>query len=282
MKRYSTNLVVLFLSLYSFSFADSPVTVYTPNGSAVSAWIMTESSIATRTYLDADISQTYPNATLILTYDGFSSTRRFNCHGYAWYMSELSVPLSSPRWIGYYANNTDEHDYWLDGSYVQIPSNFYPAKVSWSAGDHSAVTTSVEGWFISKWNEYPLVRHRWDDTPFGNTSLKYYVDADLIVSATVKNSSTSQLIPGSINFYAFNGSTRFTYGNLGPPQNTSTISLPLGNYKLEAYIAPVGITSLLVSVNGGTPFVVSGSLSSGVVIGNYNVTNGFHIEVQPN
>ena len=65
--------------------------------------------------------------------------------------------------------------YITDGSYVEVTQETYPGKVFWASGDHSAITTEQTGWFISKWNEYPLMKHRWDDSPYGTSNLKYYV-----------------------------------------------------------------------------------------------------------
>ena len=61
-----------------------------------------------------------------------------------------------------------------DGSYTQVASETYPGKVYWGSGDHSAVTTSQSGVFISKWNEYPLMRHAKNYSPYGSSNLKYY------------------------------------------------------------------------------------------------------------
>jgi hypothetical protein len=46
-----------------------------------------------------------------------------------------------------------------DGSYTQVSQQIYPGKVSWASENHSAVTTSQQGVFISKWGECPLMQH---------------------------------------------------------------------------------------------------------------------------
>jgi hypothetical protein len=144
--------------------------IYTPIGSPVVTWLTCEASTASRVFYDDYFSNAYPNAEMIIVYDGLSSTRKFNCHGYAW----LRVEQNIDRWIGY-EYSTDEDIYMTDGSYFEVSQETYPGKVSWANGaDHSAITTEQQGWFISKWNEYPLFRHRWDDTPYGE-DLKYYV-----------------------------------------------------------------------------------------------------------
>lgn len=40
--------------------------------------------------------------------------------------------------------------------------------------DHSAVTTAQQGVYISKWNEWPLMQHAWNYSPYGTSNLKYY------------------------------------------------------------------------------------------------------------
>jgi hypothetical protein len=54
--------------------------IYTPNGSPVVTFLMCESSLQTRQGFDSYFAQAYPNATQIITYDGLSATRKFNCH----------------------------------------------------------------------------------------------------------------------------------------------------------------------------------------------------------
>ncbi len=174
MKRFI--LFIFSVCTFSLVFAqDKRADVKTPNGNDVVAWITEESSVPTRIYLDKECKKAYPNAEPIITYDGFSSSRRFNCHGYAWHMSELTQPLSNPRWIGYEPNNVDEHIYWKDSSYVKTSPLVHPCKISWSSGDHSAISTSEQGWVISKWCDMPLMKHKIADSPYGGSNLNYYV-----------------------------------------------------------------------------------------------------------
>ncbi len=109
-------------------------------------------------------------------------------------MSENSSVLSNPRWIG---NGSISHEdiYMSDGSYVQVANEMYPGKVSWPGtnvnNDHSAITTSQSGVFISKWGNKPWMEHDWDDQPYGTTGLKYYVSTDISGSSSVLcNNST--------------------------------------------------------------------------------------------
>ena len=87
-----------------------------------------------------------------------------------------------------------------DGSYVQVSQATYPGKVFWgreSNGDHSAVTTSQQGILISKWNEWPLMQHAWNYSPFGTSNLKYYVKAPIITGP-------SSVCPGTTGVFTVN------------------------------------------------------------------------------
>lgn len=177
-----TNFIIVCI-LFTFNIysQDQQNDVKTPNYSNVVAYVTYESSDATREYFDFYFKTRYPNAEAIDTYPAtddpdiyYSSSRRFNCHGYAWYMmSSEGSGLNDPRWIGYYYT-TDEDIFMTDGSYTEVQNEVYPGKVSWASGDHSAISTSETGRYISKWNEYPLMEHDWDDSPFGTQNLKYY------------------------------------------------------------------------------------------------------------
>ena len=167
--------------------------IYTPMCKEVVTFLMCESSTSTRSYWDTYFKSNYPKATQIKTYDGYSSTRRFNCHGYAW----LRVEQGIDRWIGTGWSNDiykPEQIYMTDGSYIFISQETYPGKVSWASGDHTAVTTAVQGTLISKWNEFPLMQHAWNYSPYGTSNLKYYVKC--LTSYSNKTVTTNTTIYG--------------------------------------------------------------------------------------
>gem|GEM_PF-884656 len=150
--------------------------IYTPKGSPVVTFLMCESSIEKRKSLDQYYAQRYPNAVQIKTYALCSSTRKFNCHGYAW----LRVEQNIDRWIGTGWSDDvvdPENIYISDSSYTEVSQETYPGKVFWASGDHTAITTEQQGIFISKWNEWPLMKHAWNYSPFGSNNLKYYQKA---------------------------------------------------------------------------------------------------------
>lgn len=135
----------------------------------------------------------------------------------------------SPRWIGYYYS-TDEDVYMTDGSYVEVCNEMYPGKVSWASDDHSASTTPTPGRFISKWGQAPLLEHAWNDTPYNNSSLKYYVSTDISGSASELCSGTRTLTARNISGASYTWSV-----------NTNLLSIVSGQ----------GTNQLTVQRNGG-------------------------------
>jgi len=144
--------------------------IFTPMGNLVYTMIQCEAPLEYRKSLDSYFCNLHPNAQPIITYDGVSSTRRFNCHGYAWIMVEYGVD----RWIQGIPTPWTEK-FIDDGSYIKVSQETYPGKVYWEGSTHSAITTEEPGWFISKWGEGPLFRHRYDDVyeEYG-TEFNYY------------------------------------------------------------------------------------------------------------
>ena len=168
----------------SFSASDTlKCDIRTPNNNQVITWAMSEAPLIVREgwdyYFIKSPKPCYPNAKPIKTYDNLSSTRKFNCHGYAW----LRVEQGIDRWIGY--GRTDlgepvdpEKAYMTDGSYTKVSQHVYPGKVYWGGAgeDHSAITTSHPDTVISKWNAWPLAKHYLNDNPFhGSSDLNYYI-----------------------------------------------------------------------------------------------------------
>lgn len=169
--------IIINLSILNILLSQQQSNVKTPisEENNVTAYVRGEASESQLEYWDNYYNLTYSNAIKIPTYgSSYSATQRFNCHGYAWYMTESGHGLDDPRWIGLY-EVTDEDIYMTDGSYVEVESAVWPGKVSWpSTMNHSAITTEQGGVWISKWGPCPLYKHNWDDSPFGSENLKYY------------------------------------------------------------------------------------------------------------
>ncbi|MCL1942866.1 MAG: T9SS type A sorting domain-containing protein [Candidatus Azobacteroides sp.] len=151
----------------------------------------------------------YPNAMII-----GNPTTTYNCHAYAWYVSEGGTP---PVWMGLTTNPTPI--YWNDGSYVETTERGNGLKVSYDnlpyngndMDNHSAITTAENGIFISKWGAYPLVRHTKDYTPYTYSSLHYF-----------KKNTPPLSLSGSATL-CLNSSATYTINNF-PPNATVTWS----------------------------------------------------------
>ena len=162
MTRSFLSLLLVFL-MGSAVQADYLGTVYTPNGSAVTVIVTTyELSSAQRASNDNYVATNYPNATLLR-----SSTRRYNCHSYAWY----STSSSNTRWMDTPGDDT----YWNDGSYTYTNSPGYNAKASYVYGDHSAIYKG-SSMMYSKWGQLGLVYHHYAYCPYwgGVNIINYY------------------------------------------------------------------------------------------------------------
>jgi hypothetical protein len=94
------------------------------------------------------------------------ATRSYNCHAYAWYITEGGDKV----WI----NTPDDDLFWNDGSYI-LSSSSVGTKVSFPSDDHSAITTNLQGVYESKWGSAPVFRHTKDDCPYNSTGgLNFY------------------------------------------------------------------------------------------------------------
>ena len=117
----------------------------------------------------------------------------YNCHGYAWYMSEGVMLNTEFAWIDNIVNDyPNVGKYWADGSYeVYDYKNkphlanlkvYYGECGNW---DHTAVTTDDPDIFISKMGPGYLVAHRKDHSPYYSENLTYYKKVSVISGADV-------------------------------------------------------------------------------------------------
>jgi hypothetical protein len=141
---------------------DINAVVHTPRGTQVNViqtgWELSAPEIRAN---DDWVRRTYPNATLLR-----SSTRRYNCHSYAWH----SQNANNIFWM----NQPNQSNYWTDGSYFEL--NYCPinsAKVRYTDDDHSANIDGA-GVLTSKWGALGMVRHVADYAPYKSSNLKFY------------------------------------------------------------------------------------------------------------
>ncbi len=167
------------MALNSIIAEDKQANVTTPNGSIVMAWIGNDTISESRKQAAIDeVKACYPNIEIIS-----EATHAYNCHGYAWCMTE-----GGPTRLIY----TDVYKYMNDGSYTEVLDKTGPLKVFYanasSADEHSAVVTDDSGKFISKWADYPLIRHAPEDCwYYAGATLRYFVKTSLM---TIEGSQT--------------------------------------------------------------------------------------------
>lgn len=164
-------------------------TVYTPKGTAVPVILFSEMSPDQITSTNNSAAAQFPNAQRLN-----NSSRLYNCHSYAWYLSE--APGSPLYWM-----SPGNATYWQDGSYIQICNESQAAKIDYASDDHSAIRSVVAGKYDSKWGQWPLMRHNPTDVPYNSSSRKYY--------APTKINASSTTICGDASFSvaAFSGGT---------------------------------------------------------------------------
>lgn len=158
-------LTVCFSVLYiGLARADYESTVKTPKGSTVpviiKTWELSSSEIKS---LDNKFKKSYPNAHFIR-----SSSRKYNCHSYAWYNS-----AATSKWMNSPAR------YMSDGSYYQISLSTPPSpytKVYYPNGNHSArMGFEGGGYHWSKWGSGPVMQHKASYSPYNSRGLRYYL-----------------------------------------------------------------------------------------------------------
>jgi hypothetical protein len=141
--------------------------------------VLTDSGVPEMSYNDREEADEYymsrwPYETYINYYGQYSSTGRFNCHGFAWFMSEIAEGegKDDPRIINNFGNFAYIED---EISYKQVYTEEEADIVWWNTGDHSAITTATDYVWTSKWTSSgPLVTHSWNSSPFGTSNLEYY------------------------------------------------------------------------------------------------------------
>lgn len=183
-------------------------TVYTPKNTAVEAKILTsgELSEATKAAWKSQTLAEFPNATFLA-----DATNTYNCHAYAWHLSEGQ---SNIVWINAIDGSLNQNvsKYWTDGSFIQVCDESDADKVHYYAGDHSATaSTAVSGKYESKWGPNIRIRHDLTEVPnaYSGDFRRYY-------ASTKVSGEKSILCAGNRTFSVKNitGATyTWTYSN---------------------------------------------------------------------
>lgn len=224
-KSIITIVICIFINLAQISAQLDSIQISTPKG--LTFWAYEPPEIydeEDKSDWSAYYAYYYPGATEI---NPPSTTSTYNCHGYAWHKSEGG----SPVWIGWYSTS-EEDRYWTDQSYVET-NEASASKISYYNDDHSAIQTSTQGIYRSKWGNKVLMEHARDYGPeeYEMDYRKYYkLNPDI-------NGSTSILCESQQRTFT---------------SNTSISGSDYSWHKSDSYLT-------YVSGAGTTSYVVSGA-----------------------
>lgn len=246
-----------FINVHAQTYINT--TVFTPRGTPVEGKTLTSGEL-TSALISAWRIQTltdFPNATFLA-----DATRTYNCHGYAWHISEGGSPVV---WINQYndAGNPNVYKYWTDGSYIKVCNEADAEKIHYYTGDHSAIiSTIVTGTYESKWGPNIRIRHAPTDVPviYNGSFRNYYASTKVI-------GSTANLCSGTRTFSVKNisGATYvWTYSStlaVVGPINTNQITVQKNGTVTGAAWVSVQITTpcSTTSVNSNQDFTTVGS-----------------------
>lgn len=164
MKKKFIKILVIGLLLFYFVgivIADSGCTIWTPNYTAVTATFRDYELTAGEIFSnDLRVMNSYQNVTILR-----SSSRRYNCHSYAWHSQDCSNTI----WL----DPPQQKKYWMDGSYYNVSMSSSNDRVDYVYGDHSAIVYSGAT-FISKWGSLGLIRHNYANCPYSAITLSFY------------------------------------------------------------------------------------------------------------
>lgn len=143
-----------------------------------------------------------------------AATSHYNCHAWAWHVSDGGSPYNS--WINYYHNGPNLSKYWTNDAYSSgspyIDDNcklFYGI-----TADHSAVYTNTSGIVESKWGWWPRYIHLIEDCPFQNsptyTNYSSPISGDTYICTTKTYSAVN--ISGA-STYSWTGNKLSTSGS---------------------------------------------------------------------
>jgi|GEM_PF-1954416 len=240
------TLTFIFFSTLSFS---QTTTINTPNGTPVSVFTRTEFTQSQIASTNATALAAFPGTTIVS-----NSSKTYNCHAYAWYLTECA---SCPK---YWMNTPQDDKYWLDCSYVEVPVA-QAQKISYPNGDHSAVKSVVSGKFDSKWGEWPVMRHDPTDTPYNATGLKYYAKPAISGPTTIcTTGSFNVIIPsGAVATWSISPSNAATF-----PAGTSSTKIFT---RSSSFTGNAIVTATLANSSGCSSITIKRSVSMGSTTG---------------
>lgn len=161
-------------SLMSLNLEKTQTTIYTPNGTPITVEKLVSGDLTSdqKLQMKNELLNRYNNRIIYVS----EATWSFNCHAYAWYLSEGK---KDKIWIGTF----EVPRFWEDGSYIPASSSSESSKVYFPLDDHSAIMTTYNGFILykSKWGNGPVFIHDRNDSPYTQDvisgTLRYYKGA---------------------------------------------------------------------------------------------------------
>ena len=150
MKKIYLLITFLFCNIYLFG-----QTCKTPTGVSIACERLTETYDSTEIAAGNAYYDSLINANNWSSYRIGDCSTIYNCHGYAWHMSDGGDTLRIP-----YDSDVAKYYSGVNPTYREVGSSGKYRKVYYNGAQHSAIVDSdYTNWFISKWGNGPLVRH---------------------------------------------------------------------------------------------------------------------------
>lgn len=211
--RFCQVVMCLTFSLYCHSQTYTNTTLLTPNGTAIEAkkLISSDFTQTQKNTYEQQLLNEFPNVTVL-----DQPTLTYNCHGYAWHLSEGN---SEVRWINAIKDNGQANlsKYWTDASYMKVCNVNQGTKIHYYAGDHSAIKSEVAGKYESKWGSNCRVRHDPTDVPasYNGSQRTYYRRIELkpISGETCGNYITYSINNIGASSYSWSSSPELSGGS---------------------------------------------------------------------
>lgn len=248
--------IIYILALLTGSLKAQTIDLFTPNGTVVKGFYRDELTQSEITTITQQTAAEFPNATVLA-----NASRTYNCHSYAFNLSEGG---SNVVWVNATHNGAANLvNYWLDGSYLEVCNDNIGDKIHYFIGDHTAIKSpTVAGMYESKWGEAPRMRHAPTDVPssYQGSNRKYYKRVELRpVNGTCGTSLTVSLIDIGATSYNWSSSSRLSGG--GSSATAYFTKLDNGSATVSVRGNFTGCTTPWSTINVNVTGIISGTVS---------------------
>ena len=269
-------------------------TIYTPRGIAISAKFFTgdDYTFYEADSLDNDYLADYPDATLI-----GSSSKKYNCHGYAWHRIEggIDVWMNGLFDTTYYGYGLFPYIDGVKPSYIEVMTEQEATKIGYEIPNqtdsfsHSALPTNSLDTVISKWDKGPIMKHHFADCPYWypESFMRYFqllipeiIGADLICDQEYYLVPSDSITNTTKVSWSVSSNLRIVSG-----ANSSTVRVePVSSvvYSDTAYVQAV-ISTVYDDIDSGEDVVVviDTLRKEGLHVSNQPSNAEIHVPVEP-